>query len=67
MPGEIYRVPLDVLQAVEAGEPEGLYRGPVRLEDGRTMSGILYPQALADERGVDITAYGGWRAYAERQ
>ncbi|MFF2330581.1 MULTISPECIES: VOC family protein [unclassified Streptomyces] len=63
VPGEIYRMPADVLRAVEEGEPPGLYRGPVDLSDGRTLDGILYPRDLAEGRHLDISAYGGWRAY----
>jgi len=63
--GELYRVPDDVLARVEAGEPAGLYRGPVYLSDGRIVDGILYPRELA-ERHLDISAYGGWRAYTAR-
>ena len=62
VPGEIYRVPDDVWRRVEAGEPPGLYRGPVSLDDGRVVPGILYPRDLA-ERHPDISDYGGWRAY----
>jgi gamma-glutamylcyclotransferase (GGCT)/AIG2-like uncharacterized protein YtfP len=62
VPGEIYRVPDGVWQRVEAGEPPGLYRGPVRLDDDRVVPGILYPRDLA-ERHRDISDYGGWRAY----
>lgn len=61
--GELYRVPLDVLERVEAGEPPNLYRGPVRLIDGRVVQGILYPRELAEANGRDISGYGGWRAY----
>src|SRR5689334_6115773 len=42
--GELYCVPDDVLRRVEAGEPPNLYRGPVELEDGRVVDGILYPR-----------------------
>jgi gamma-glutamylcyclotransferase (GGCT)/AIG2-like uncharacterized protein YtfP len=63
--GELYRVPDDVLRRVEAGEPPGLYRGPVQLEDGQVVQGILYPRALAEGVHPDISAYGGWRAYRE--
>ena len=63
VPGELYRIPADVLQRVEAGEPPGLYRGPVYLSDGRVVDGILYPRALAEGIHQDISAYGGWRAY----
>src|SRR6187200_2346842 len=48
--GELYLVPDEVWARVEAGEPPGLYRGPVRLEGGRTVQGILYPRALAEGR-----------------
>jgi gamma-glutamylcyclotransferase (GGCT)/AIG2-like uncharacterized protein YtfP len=61
--GELYRVPADVLERVEAGEPPNLYRGPVRLEDGRVVDGILYPEELADRNGRDISEHGDWRAY----
>ena len=57
-----------VINVVEAGEPPDLYCGPVRLADGREISGILYPRALAEGRHRDISAYGDWRAYmAARQ
>jgi gamma-glutamylcyclotransferase (GGCT)/AIG2-like uncharacterized protein YtfP len=63
VPGEIYRVPDEVLARVEAGEPPGLYRGPVHLLDGRVVQGILFPRELAEGIHPDISAYGGWRAY----
>jgi hypothetical protein len=49
---------------VAAGEPPGLYKGPVRLADGRTVDGILFPRELAEGSHPDISDYGGWRAYA---
>ena len=60
--GEIYRVPDAVWRRVEAGEPPGLYRGPVSLDDGRVVPGILFPRELAQAH-PDISEYGGWRAY----
>jgi len=63
VPGEIYRLPDDVWRRVEAGEPPGLYRGPVKLSDGRVVPGILYPREMAEGRHRDISDYGGWRAY----
>jgi AGZA family xanthine/uracil permease-like MFS transporter len=65
--GELYRVPVDVLERVEAGEPPNLYRGRVKLEDGREVWGILYPEELAERNGRDISRYGDWRAYMEAQ
>jgi gamma-glutamylcyclotransferase (GGCT)/AIG2-like uncharacterized protein YtfP len=67
VPGEMYRVPDDVLARVEAGEPPGLYRGPVHLSDGRVVDGILYPRDMAEGIHQDISAYGGWRAYTASQ
>jgi gamma-glutamylcyclotransferase (GGCT)/AIG2-like uncharacterized protein YtfP len=61
--GELYRVPDEILERVEAGEPPDLYRGPVHLSDGRVVQGILYPRTLAEGVHTDISAYGGWRAY----
>jgi len=61
--GEVYRMPDDVWQRVEAGEPPNLYRGPVKLQDGRELDGILYPRALAEGVHRDISSYGDWRAY----
>jgi gamma-glutamylcyclotransferase (GGCT)/AIG2-like uncharacterized protein YtfP len=65
--GELYRVPPDVLERVEAGEPPNLYRGPVHLRDGRVVQGILYPQELAEAGGRDISDYGDWRAYMDER
>ncbi len=63
VPGELYGIPEAVLERVEAGEPPGLYRGPVHLSDGRVVDGILFPRALAEGVHQDISAYGGWRTY----
>lgn len=60
---ELYRVPQDVWGRVEAGEPPHLYRGRVRLADGREAYGILYPREVVESRHLDISAYGDWRAY----
>ena len=64
--GELYRVPGPVWQRVQAGEPPNLYRGPVRLANGRQVLGILYPRELAEGRHRDISAWGDWRAYMAR-
>jgi gamma-glutamylcyclotransferase (GGCT)/AIG2-like uncharacterized protein YtfP len=61
--GELYRVPEAVWRRVEAGEPPHLYRGPVRLADGREVLGILYPRELAEGRHRDISDCADWRAY----
>jgi gamma-glutamylcyclotransferase (GGCT)/AIG2-like uncharacterized protein YtfP len=61
--GELYELPDDVWARVEAGEPPNLYRGPVELEDGREVPGILYPRELAEGHHRDVSEYGDWRAY----
>ena len=61
--GELYRVHDAVWQRVEAGEPPNLYRGQVRLADGRGVFGILYPRELAESRHRDISTYASWRSY----
>ena len=61
--GELYRVPADVWERVEAGEPPNLYKGTVLLVDGRAVEGILYPRELAEGHYRDISAYGDWRTY----
>jgi len=63
VPGEMYRLPDDVWARVEAGEPPGLYKGPVTLDDGRVMDGILFPRERAEGKHRDISEFGGWRAY----
>jgi AGZA family xanthine/uracil permease-like MFS transporter len=64
--GELYHVPAEVLLKVIEGEPPGLYRGPVELEDGRVVPGILFDREEALKQ-PEITEHGGWREYlAER-
>lgn len=64
VPGELYDMPDEVWERVESGEPPGLYRGPVELEDGRVVPGILFPREMtAGHR--EITEFGGWREYRE--
>ena len=61
--GELYLVPDDVWARIEAGEPPNLYRGEIKLADGRRPFGILYPRELAEGQHRDISEYGDWRAY----
>lgn len=64
VPGELYDLPTEVWARVEAGEPPGLYRGPVTLDSGRVVPGILFPREMTDGHR-EITSFGGWRAYWE--
>lgn len=61
--GELYRMDETLRAHVEAGEPPHLYRGPVRLADGRIVDGILFPREIAQDRHKDISEFGDWRAY----
>ena len=61
--GEFYRMSEEIWKKVEAGEPPNLYCGPVLLEDGRSVNGILYPRGLAEGKYLDISGYGDWRVY----
>ena len=61
--GELYRVPAAVWRAVEAGEPPHLYKGPVELEDGRVVDGILFPREHAEGIHPDISHLGDWRRH----
>ncbi len=56
-------MPDEVWARIEAGEPPDLYRGEVKLADGRRVLGILYPREAAEGRHRDISKYGDWRAY----
>ena len=63
VPGELYDLPDEVWERVDAGEPPNLYRGPVELADGRVVPGILFPREIAEAGHRDITEFGGWREY----
>ncbi len=64
VPGEVYEMSDEIWAKVEAGEPPGLYCGPVELDDGRILDGILYPREMAEGTHKDISEFGGWREYA---
>jgi AGZA family xanthine/uracil permease-like MFS transporter len=61
---ELYEVPDDVWPAIRDTEPPGLYRGPIELDDGRMVEGMLGTRELIGGwEAVEITEHGGWRAY----
>jgi len=63
---ELYEVPDDVWPRIRDTEPPGLYRGPVELSDGRRVEGMLGERSLVEApEAVEITQFGGWRAYLE--
>jgi gamma-glutamylaminecyclotransferase len=65
--GEMYRMSDEIWQKVEEGEPPHLYCGPVELDDGQTVEGILFPREAAEAGHKDISGFGDWRAYMASQ
>jgi len=62
VPGELYEVPPDRLQAILDGEPPHLYLGEVKLSTGETVRGMLCEENQA-RRYPEISRFGGWRNY----
>ena len=59
---ELWRLPQDSVGGLLAGIGAPLSLGRVRLADGTEQVGFLC-EAYAAEGALDITGYGGWRAY----
>jgi allophanate hydrolase len=63
---EVWALPADTVGTFVDGVPPPLAIGTLVLEDGSPVKGFLAePEAVAD--AVDITSFGGWRAYLESQ
>jgi allophanate hydrolase len=63
---EVWDVPLRHVGSFLALIPSPLGLGSVELADGRRVHGFLC-EAHAVERALDITSFGGWRAYVQQQ
>jgi len=61
--GEMYSMSDEIFQRVKSGEPSGLYFGDVKLTNGSTVNGILFPREIAESNYKDISNFGDWRAY----
>lgn len=59
---EVWAVPPTGMATILLKEPPGLCIGLVSLVDGRTVLGVL-GEAYLCATGVEITHFGGWRAY----
>ncbi len=59
---EVWDVPLDAVGSFLALIPAPLGLGSVELIDGRSMHGFVC-EAFALEGALDISSFGGWRAY----
>lgn len=67
IPGEVYEMTEAQYHYLIANEPPDMYESPIELEDGETVSAMLYPRDMA-QQWPDISAQGGWAAYqAQRQ
>jgi hypothetical protein len=63
---EIWDIPLGGIAGILIDEPPGLSIGKVKLEGGETVLGVLGEPALVEHQR-EISVYGGWRAYLDRQ
>jgi len=59
---EIWELPAVAIATILQQEPPGLCIGFVTLADGEPMLGVL-GEAYLCESGIEITQWGGWRAY----
>jgi gamma-glutamylaminecyclotransferase len=64
IPGEVYELSAEQYDYLISTEPPNMYPGDILLEDGETVTAILYPQALVEQyKWPDISHLGGWAAY----
>ncbi len=62
--GELYEFTPEQHERLLESEPPDLYEAPIVLDDGSSVSAMIYPRSLIVERGFeDISEYGGWAAF----
>lgn len=61
---ELWQVPSAGLGTLLWQEPPGLSIGKVRLDDGEVVLGVLGEPILCEHQ-LEITKWGGWRAYMD--
>ena len=66
IPLEVWNVPVTGLVKILGQEPPGLCIGKVKLADGHEVLGVLGEPFLCEDQ-LEITAWGGWRSYCDRQ
>jgi hypothetical protein len=59
---ELWQVPARGLATLLWQEPPGLSIGKVKLDDGEVVLGVLGEPILCENQ-LEITEWGGWRAY----
>ncbi len=63
IPGEVYEMTEEQLRYLIDNEPPEMYEAPIELENGETVSAMLYPEDLS-KKWPDISdKYGGWVRY----
>ncbi|MEK7392844.1 MAG: amidase family protein, partial [Fibrobacterota bacterium] len=62
---EVWEIPTEAFGSFVAEVPPPLGIGNVQLEDGGWTKGFIC-EGAAIESGLDITAFGGWRAFVNR-
>lgn len=62
---EVWEVPVAGLATILLQEPPGLCIGKVKLADGETVLGVLGEPILCEGQ-LEISKFGGWRAYLAR-
>ena len=66
--GELYDDPIDMLHhSLLPAEPPELELGTIELENGVVSFAMLLRREVLEQAGglIDITKYGGWRAYRD--
>jgi len=63
---EVWAIPTEHLGSFVAGIPAPLGIGKLELADGTRVPGFIC-EGLGVEGATDITHYGGWRAYLQRE
>jgi allophanate hydrolase len=63
---ELYECSEELLERLARIEPPGWNRGPVELEDGRTVEAFVGDPELA-ARGVDVSEHGSWAAFVSSE
>lgn len=64
IPGELYELSDEQYRHLLAGEPPDMYEAQIELDDGTTVSAMLYPRELIErDREPDISHLGGWANY----